>query len=119
MSSQPKTFLTPEEYLEIERKAERKSEYYQGEMFAMAGGTPRHGVIIINLGRELSVQLKTKPCLTYSSDVRLRVTPSGLYTYPDVMVVCGRPQYADDHKDTLTNPVVIVEVLSDSTRDYD
>src|SRR5690242_1739398 len=119
MSTQPKTFLTPEQYLEIERKAETKSEYYNGEMFAMPGGTPRHGLICINLGREVSRQLKTKDCLTYPSDVRLRVLPSGLYTYPDLMVVCGEPQYADDRKDTLLNPVVIIEVLSDSTRDYD
>lgn len=119
MSSQQKTLLTPEKYLEIERKAEFKSEYYKGEMFAMAGGTIRHGTIVINLGRELSLQLKGKPCSAYSSDVRLRVSPAGLYTYPDLMVVCGEHQYADDHKDTVLNPVVIIEVLSDSTRDYD
>jgi Uma2 family endonuclease len=119
MSSQSKTFLTPEQYLEIERKAEFKSEYYQGEMFAMAGGTIRHGTIVINLGRELSLQLKAKPCSAYSSDVRLRVSPAGLYTYPDLMAVCGEHQYADDQKDTVLNPVVIIEVQSDSTRDYD
>ena len=119
MSTQPKTFLTPEQYLEIERKAEIKSEYYNGEMFAMAGGSPNQGIIVINLGRELSLQLKPSPCSVYASDVRLRVLPSGLYTYPDLMVVCGEARYADDQKDTLLNPIVIVEVLSDSTRDYD
>lgn len=118
MSSQPKTFLTPEEYLEIERKAEFKSEYYNGEMFAMAAGNPRHGSIVVNLCRELSFQLKSKPCFVYS-DVRLRVLPSGLYTYPDVMVVCGEPQFDDDRKDTVLNPIVVLEVLSESTRDYD
>ena len=119
MASRPNPFLTPEEYLDIERKAEFKSEYYHGEMFAMAGGSPRHAWIIANLIYELVRQLKGRPCRVYPSDLRLRVSPTGLYTYPDVMVVCGEPQYADDQKDTLLNPVVILEVLSDSTRDYD
>jgi Uma2 family endonuclease len=119
MSSQPKTFLTPEEYLEAERCAERKSEYFQGEMFAMAGATPRHVFIVTNLVAELRQQLKERPCRVGSSDFRLRVSPTGLYTYPDVMVVCDPAQYADDQRDTLLNPVVIIEVLSASTRDYD
>jgi Uma2 family endonuclease len=76
-------------------------------------------VIVTNLVGELRQQLKSKPCETHSSDLRLRVTPTGLYTYPDVLVVCGEPQLADDRKDTLLNPTVIVEVLSESTRDYD
>ena len=118
MSSQPKTFLTPEEYLEIERKAEAKSEYYNGEMFAMAGAIERHGVIISNIVAELRQQLKGKPCRVISNDLRLRVLPSGLYTYPDVMV-CGESRHADDRSDTLLNPTAIIEVLSDSTRDYD
>src|SRR6266540_344233 len=103
MSSLPKTFLTPEEYLEIERKAEFKSEYFQGEMFAMAGASPNHGQIVTNLARELSLRLKSKPCNVYTNDVRLRVSATGLYTYPDAMVVCGGPKFADDQKDTLTN----------------
>ena len=119
MSTQLKTFLTPEEYLEIERKAEFKSEYYNGEMFAMAGGSPRHAFIIGNLVYEFVGQLKGRACQVGSSDLRLRVSPSGLYTYPDVMVICGEPRYADDQKDTLLNPIVIVEVLSESTREYD
>jgi Uma2 family endonuclease len=119
MSSQPTTLLSPDEYLELERKAEFKSEYFQGEMFAMAGASRWHGLIVTNLIRELSQQLKTRPCETYSSDLRLRVSPNGLYTYPDVMVVCGEAQFGDNRKDTLLNPVLIVEVLSDSTRDYD
>jgi Uma2 family endonuclease len=101
MSSQPSTFLTPEEYLEIERRAERKSEYFQGEMFAMAGMSLEHAEIIINLARELSQRLKGRPCHVYSTDVRLRVSPDGLYTYPDVMVICGDPQLADDRRDTV------------------
>jgi Uma2 family endonuclease len=119
MSSQPTTLLSPDEYLELERKADRKSEYFQGEMFAMAGATRWHGLIVTNLVRELSQQLKAKPCEVYSNDLRLRVSPSGLSTYPDVMVVCGEPQFAEVQKDTLLNPNLIVEVLSDSTRDYD
>jgi Uma2 family endonuclease len=119
MPSRPHTFLTPEEYLEIERAAERKSEYFRGEMFATAGATERHVTIVTNLVAELRQSLKGRPCKVYSTDIRLRVSPSGLYTYPDVMVACGDLQFADDQKDTLLNPVVIVEVLSESTRDYD
>ena len=119
MSTRPTTFITPEEYLEIERKAEYKSEYYQGEMFAMAGASLRHARIISNLMRELGLQLMDRPCLVASNDLRLRVAPTGLYTYPDVMVICGELQTADDQQDTVLNPTVIIEVLSDSTRDYD
>jgi len=119
MSSQRTTFVTPEEYLAQERLAERKSEYFQGEIFAMAGASPRHVSIVTNVVIELGQQLRRKPCRVYSSDLRLRVTSAGLYTYPDVMVVCGEPQFAEDQKDTLLNPVLIIEVLSELTRDYD
>jgi Uma2 family endonuclease len=119
MATLPKSFLTPEEYLAIERKAEFKSEYYNGEMFAMAGASARHGWIVLNTAGELRQQLKGKPCRVSSSDLRIQVTATGLYTYPDVVVVCGEPQYAEGQNDTLLNPVLIVEVLSDSTRDYD
>lgn len=119
MSANPVPRLTPEQYLEIERKAEFKSEYYGGEMYAMSGGTYPHGVIILNLGAELRAALKGRPCSTTSNDVRLRVSPGGLYTYPDVMVVCGDPRFADDQADTLLNPTLIVEVLSHSTEAHD
>lgn len=119
MSSHPKTFLTPEEYLEQERRAEYKSEYFAGEVFAMAGASRRHGLIVTNLVRELSLQMKERPCDVYAGDLRLRVTPTGLYTYPDVMVICGAVQFADNRQDTVLNPVVLIEVLSESTRDYD
>jgi Uma2 family endonuclease len=119
MSARSTTFLSPAEYLEQERHAEHKSEYFQGEVFAMAGASRRHGLIVTNLTIELGQQLKGKPCEVYSSDLRLRVTPAGLYTYPDVMVACGDIQFADDQKDTLLNPVLLIEVLSESTRDYD
>jgi len=119
MSLQPKTHLTPEEYLAIERKAEYKSEYFNGEMFAMAGASERHVLIVTNVVAELRGQLRRRPCTVYSTDLRVRVSPAGLYTYPDVVVVCGQAQFADDQKDTLLNPTLIVEVLSESTKDYD
>lgn len=119
MSLQPKTHLTPEEYLAIERKAEYKSEYFNGEMFAMAGASERHALIVTNVVAELRGQLRHRPCTVYSTDLRVRVSPTGLYTYPDVIVVCGQAQFADDQKDTLLNPTLIVEVLSESTKDYD
>jgi Uma2 family endonuclease len=111
--------MSPAEYLERERKAEFKSEYFEGEMHAMAGANCRHALIVTNLAGELRQRLKKGPCKVYSSDLRLRVSPTGLYTYPDVTVVCGDLQFADDQKDTVLNPVVIIEVLSTSTRDYD
>jgi Uma2 family endonuclease len=119
MSAQPKTLLSPEDYLEQERRAEYKSEYLAGEVFAMAGASRRHGLIVTNLVRELGQQLKGKPGEVHSSDLRLRVTAAGLCTYPDVMVVCADVQFADDQKDTVLNPVVLIEVLSESTSDYD
>ena len=119
MSSQATTFLSPAQYLEQERLAERKSEYFRGEMFAMSGASPRHVSIVTNLVGWFWQRLKGTPCRVYSTDLRLRVTPAGLYTYPDVMVLCGDAQFADDQKDTVLNPVLIVEVLSKSTRDYD
>ncbi|HXG67483.1 MAG TPA: Uma2 family endonuclease [Blastocatellia bacterium] len=119
MSSQPKTYFTPEEYLELERKAAHKSEYLNGEIFARGGASPRHVLIVTNVVSELRAQLKNRPCTVYSTDLRVRVSRTGLYTYPDVIVVCGNPQFADDHKDTLLNPTLIVEVLSKSTKDYD
>lgn len=119
MSAQPQPSLTPEQYLEIERAAEFRNEYYSGRMYAMSGGSARHGFIIANCVRELGNQLKMGPCRVASSDLRVRVSPGGLYTYPDVVVVCGEPQYADGRIDTLLNPVLIVEVLSPSTEAYD
>ncbi len=119
MPSQPKTYITPEEYLAIERQAEYKSEYFNGEMFAMTGAGERHVLIVTNVVAELRGQLRQRPCTVYSTDLRVRVSPTGLYTYPDVVVVCGQPQFADDQRDTLLNPTLIVEVLSESTKDYD
>ncbi len=115
MSTQSKPLLTPEQYLEIERKAEFKSEYYQGEMFAMSGGKVAHIRIVANIMRELGTQLTDRTCEPLSNDMRVCVKPTGVYTYPDVVVVCGEPQFLDDTLDTLLNPKVIIEILSDST----
>src|ERR1044072_9754283 len=119
MASHPKNYFTPEEYLEMERKADCKNEYFNGEIFAMGGASPRHVLIVTNVVSELRTQLKNRPCTVYSTDLRVRVSATGLYTYPDVIVVCGEPRFADDHRDTLLNPTLIVEVLSNSTKDYD
>ncbi len=119
MSTNPRTFLTPEQYLEIERKAEFKSEYYQGEMFAMAGAKEAHNLLVTNLVAGLHQQLRSGPCRVYSNDMRVRVSATGLYTYPDVTVVCGERQFLDDQRDTLLNPNLLVEVLSASTEAYD
>ncbi|HLK59669.1 MAG TPA: Uma2 family endonuclease [Chthonomonadaceae bacterium] len=110
---------TPEEYLALERSADTKSEYFEGEIRAMAGGTPQHGAITVNISSELRMQLKGKPCQVFSSDVKVRTRPDGLFTYPDVSVVCGALQFHDEREDVLTNPCVIVEVLSDSTEAED
>ncbi len=119
MSSQPKTYLTPEEYLAIERQAEIKSEYYDGEMFMMAGASREHNLINTNITGFLQPQLRHKPCEIYANDMRVRVPATGLYTYPDIVVVCGEPEFEDEHVDTLLNPTLLVEVLSDSTERYD
>lgn len=120
MPLQPKTSLTPEEYLEMERKAEFKSEYFYGEIYPMmASASPQHVLIVTNVVSELRSQLKNQPCMVYSSDLRIQVSKTGLFTYPDIVVVCGSPTFVDEHNDTLTNPVLIVEVLSKSTKDYD
>lgn len=119
MSTQPKIRMTPEEYLAMERQAEDKSEYFNGEVFPMPGASKRHNLIVTNIVIQLGIQLKKRPCWVCSNDLRLRVNPTGLYTYPDVVVVCGEDQFADDQKDTLLNPMLIAEVLSDSTKNYD
>jgi Uma2 family endonuclease len=119
MDAQTRPRLTPEEYLAIERQAETRSEYLDGEMFAMTGGSLHHNLIVSNLVRELSLQLKKRPCQVYPSDLRVHIPATGLYTYPDVIVVCGEPRLEDQHLDSLLNPTLIVEVLSPTTEAYD
>jgi Uma2 family endonuclease len=119
MSRQPKTFIPPDEYLAFEREAEHKNEYLDGEVFAMVGASRKHNLIVTNMTRELSQQLKKKPCEVYSSDMRIRIPNADIYTYADLTVACGEPKFEDAHVDTLLNPVLIVEVLSKSTASYD
>jgi Uma2 family endonuclease len=119
MSLQPKSYLTPEQYLALERTAAYKSEYFRGEVFAVAGASPTHVLIVANIVAALHGQLRQRPCTVYATDLRLKVHASGFYTYPDVVVVYGEPQFDDDQRDTLVNPTLIVEVLSESTQDYD
>lgn len=111
--------LTPEEYVAQERKAEFKSEYFNGEVFAMAGASQKHNLIVGNLVRELGTQLKKSRCQVYPSDMKVKVKRTGLYTYPDVTVVCGEPEFDDEFEDILLNPTLLVEVLSPSTEPYD
>ena len=111
--------LPPEEYLNREKDAEFRSEYFRGEMFAMAGASANHNLIVLNAGASLREQLKKKPCRVYPSDLRLRIETTSLYTYPDLSVVCGEPKLETNGVDVLLNPVVLVEVLSDSTEAYD
>ncbi len=119
MSTAPQRLLTPHEYLAQERRAEFKSEYLRGEVFAMAGASYEHTLIKDNVSGEARIQLKSGPCRVLTSDMRVRVSATGLYTYPDIVIVCDEPQFEDRVMDTLLNPRVIVEVLSDSTEKYD
>ena len=111
--------ITPQEYLIRERQASIKSEFYQGEIFAMGGGSANHSLIAANFVGEARNSLKGRPCAVFNSDLRVQVQSTGLYAYPDATIVCGELLFDDDHRDTLLNPTVIVEVLSDSTEKYD
>ncbi|MDQ7784954.1 MAG: Uma2 family endonuclease [Desulfomonilaceae bacterium] len=115
----PQSRCSPEQYLALERQAEYKSEFVNGMIIAMAGASRSHSLIVVNLSREVSRQLLGRPCETYSSDMRVKVSNTGLYTYPDLVAVCGEVRFDDEHADTLLNPTVIVEVLSPSTEAYD
>jgi Uma2 family endonuclease len=119
MSTQPVTYLTPEQYLDIESKAEFRSEYINGEMFAMSGGTPNHARIVLNTARRLTEQLDGRPCEAFAGDLRLYTAKYKIFTYPDVLVTCGPPRLLDARRDTLTDATVIIEVLSPSTKNYD
>jgi Uma2 family endonuclease len=119
MSSDRKTRLTPEEYLALDRKSEVRSEYLDGDMVAMSGGSREHNLIVTNIVAELRNGLKGHPCEIYPSNMRVKTPATGLYTYPDVVVICGEPQFEDANVDTLLNPTIVIEVLSDSTQSYD
>ncbi len=118
MASLPSTPLTEEQYLRIEREAETKSEFHDGQMFAMAGGSPNHAMLSNRVGALLDRQVPPE-CRTFNSDLRIKVASAGLYTYADCSVVCGELQYSDHQPDVILNPLLIVEVLSPSTEGYD
>ena len=119
MSALQQTSITPEQYLEIEFQADHKSEFFAGQMYAMAGALPAHVLLVSNLVTELNVQLRRRPCSVYSTGLKVRVSETGLFTYPDVIVVCGELDLQGKRKGVLLNPTVIVEVLSNSTELYD
>ena len=119
MSPLPASYLTPEEYLKIERQAEFKSEYIDGVIYAMAGGSERHNVIVANMIISIGTQLKNRPCRVYPSDLKVKVARSKRFFYPDLSVVCGETLFADNESDVIINPILIAEVLSESTAAYD
>jgi Uma2 family endonuclease len=119
MSVHSKPYLTPEQYLALERAAETRSEYLDGEMIAMTGASRRHSRITLNVGSELDRLLEDRPCEVHINEFRVLVAANGLYTYPDVIVLCGEPALTDEFFDTLANPTVLIEVLSPSTEAYD
>lgn len=114
-----KPYITPEEYLKAERIAEARHEYFAGEIVAMAGTSRRHSQIVSNILYRLRLKLDGKPCEVHVSDLRLRIDADGTYTYPDISVTCGEPEFEDKELDTLLNPTVLIEVLSKPTEDRD
>lgn len=119
MSAIAKSIISEVEYLELERQAPTKSEYYKGEIFAMAGATKEHNKIVASIIGASSQHLKGKKCSYFPSDSRVHNNFNGFYTYPDVTIVCGNEEYLDDKFDTLLNPTVLFEVLSTATEGYD
>jgi Uma2 family endonuclease len=119
MTAAEKVHLTFAAYLELERSSAVKHEYLRGEVFAMAGGTVEHARLQATFARELGIALSGKPCNVFSSDLRIRVLATDRATYADVVVVCGKTETAPDDPDSVVNPVVLVEVLSDSSEASD
>lgn len=123
----PESFYTEDEYLAIERASQERREYVDGLIYLMAGESTAHGTICTNVGGQLYIQLRGGPCQVFSKDTKVRSGPvpkerysvHGLYSFPDLVVVCGEPQYLDEHQDVLINPKVIIEVLSPSTEAFD
>ena len=118
-SAAVQSHLTPEEYLALERKATIKSEYLDGQMYAMSGASREHNIVCGNIFVALHLQLQERTCEIYSSEMRVKVSAAGLYTYPDILVVCDEPRFEDASVDTLLNPTALFEVLSPSTEAYD
>ncbi len=118
-SENPLTYLAAQQYFELDRGSDLKHDFVDGEIFAMAGVLPAHALIAANVAAELGERLRGARCLVFSSDLRVCLDPNRLITYPDVTVVCNQPQYFDAKQDTITNPLLVVEVISPSTEDYD
>jgi Uma2 family endonuclease len=114
-----KKLISELEYLEMEIASAEKHEYYQGEIFAMAGATVEHNRIATNVTGEIYSKLKGKNCNVFNSDLRVHIQANSLYTYPDITVVCGEVEKLPNTLDTIINPTLIIEVLSASTKDYD
>jgi Uma2 family endonuclease len=112
-------YITQMEYLSAERAASQKYEYYNGEVFAMSGASLKHNVIFRNTYIKLGLKLQGKSCQPFGSDLRIHIPKNTLYTYPDITIICGEPETTDDTTDTISNPTVIIEILSKSKRDYD
>ncbi len=119
MSTQANIYLSPEEYLALERQADYKSEYFDGVVYAMSGASLNHNKIVANVITELVQQLRGRPCSALPSDIKVRMPDSRKFFYPDVSVVCGEPQFHDERTDVILNPILIIEVLSDSTEAFD
>jgi Uma2 family endonuclease len=119
MSALPELNWTAQRYLEYERTSDERHEYLNGQIYALAGASANHNLIVGNVYASLHAQLRKRPCVTYPSDMRLKIKQTGLYTYPDISVVCGAPEFEDDKHDTLLNPILLIEVLSPSTENYD
>jgi Uma2 family endonuclease len=119
MSTLTVTHVTPEEYLAAERLSETKSEYLDGGVFPMPGASLNHVQIAINLTTELNIQLRPSPCRVLGMDLKVGTPDSRKFFYPDVVVVCDEPQFHDDRKDVVLNPILVVEVLSKSTEAFD
>ncbi len=121
MAAQPVPHLgvAPDEYLAIERAAETKSEYWDGDMFAMSGASRNHGLLAFSIAAGLGSQLAGRPWEAFIADMRVRMPKRRAYVYPDVVVACGEPQFEDDRLDTLLNPTLVIEILSPSTANFD
>ncbi len=119
MATQLNTFVSPEEYLAVERESDTKSEYFDGVVYAMTGASLHHIQIVSNVNTELSTQLRTRPCRALPNEMKVRLPDSRKFFYPDVTVVCGKPLFHDERTDIILNPVLVIEVLSPSTEAFD
>jgi Uma2 family endonuclease len=119
MAALPEFTWTEERYLAFERESDQKHEYLDMQIYDLAGASTNHNLIVGSAYAHLYNQLRKRPCFVYPSDMRLKVSKTRLYTYPDISIVCGTPQFDDEQKDTILNPIVLIEVLSPSTESYD